>query len=107
VATATFGSRGATEVRVLSSLRDEVLLRSPAGRALVDAYYRLSPSAADAVRGNACARAASRVALGPVVGASSLVLGGTWQLVLFGLAALAFAGCIVFLGRRSLRRIGA
>ncbi|MBM4397609.1 MAG: hypothetical protein FJ087_18215 [Deltaproteobacteria bacterium] len=58
VATAAMGSDAAAEVEALRAFRDRVLLRTAAGRALVAAYYRLSPPLAAWI---ACHPAARRL----------------------------------------------
>jgi len=50
IATATCGSPDAVEVRVLQELRDTILARSGLGRAVMAAYYGLSPSLAKPLR---------------------------------------------------------
>jgi YVTN family beta-propeller protein len=67
IATAAYGSPMAEEVRVLREFRDGYLLTNGPGRALVTAYYRLSPPFAAWLREHDGARAAVRWALGPVV----------------------------------------
>ncbi len=51
IATAVYGTPLAEEIDVLRHFRDEVLLRSSAGKALVRTYYRLSPPVASFISG--------------------------------------------------------
>lgn len=67
IATVAFGSESAGEVATLRLYRDAVLTRSSFGRALVQAYYRLSPEIARMLQGSPRARAAVRRLLTPVV----------------------------------------
>jgi hypothetical protein len=67
VATAAYGTPLHPEVRALRSFRDRVLVSSAPGRALVRAYYALSPPLADAIRGHAALGALARAALAPLV----------------------------------------
>jgi DNA-binding beta-propeller fold protein YncE len=67
IATAAYGSPMAEEVQALREFRDLHLLTNGPGRALVAAYYRLSPPLAAWLRQHDGARAAVRWALGPVV----------------------------------------
>lgn len=46
IATACYGTADCSEVIRLRRFRDEVIMRSSAGRFLVDCYYRVSPSLA-------------------------------------------------------------
>jgi hypothetical protein len=69
IATAAFGTPLAAEVDAFRRFRDEWLLTHAPGTAIVDAYYRLSPSIADAVARHpalaALVRGLLRVALTP------------------------------------------
>lgn len=99
IATAAYGSYDEPQVRTLRRFRDEVLLTSSWGAALVDRYYELSPPVADYLRRHAPARWATRVALWPVIGMAALWL-HAGRVILFGLALLMTAG----LGCRWLER---
>lgn len=80
VATAAYGSAMHPRVVELRHFRDQVLMKSSAGRAFVAFYYRHSPPVARYIAERPAARAAARIALWPVVmfasspGAGSLVL---------------------------------
>jgi uncharacterized delta-60 repeat protein len=67
IATAAYGSYGEKHVMELRAFRDNVLLKSKAGKAFVDAYYKYSPPVADFVAERPALRAATRLALAPVV----------------------------------------
>jgi hypothetical protein len=47
IATAAYGTPIAGEIQILREFRDEYLLTSPVGQALVDIYYRVSPPIAE------------------------------------------------------------
>ncbi len=68
VATAAYGTPMASEVQALSDLRDDVLLKSEAGRAVVALYERTSPPVAGLIGRHPVARCAVRSVLMPVVG---------------------------------------
>jgi hypothetical protein len=67
IASAAHGSPLAAEVGVLRRLRDRLLLSHGPGRAVVHAYYRLGPYAAQVVRGSEGLRDIVRAMLRPVV----------------------------------------
>jgi hypothetical protein len=99
VATAAWGSPLHPRVRALRAFRDRWLLPSAAGRALVRAYYAVSPPLAGLIRRHEVLRTAARWALTPLVAAVErppLALAGALAL---GAAALAAAGL-----RRARRR---
>lgn len=74
IATAAYGSPSHPYVETLREFRDAYLLTSAPGRALVKAYYRLSPPAAEFIRHRPVLRAASGAALLPFVGFAWLSL---------------------------------
>jgi hypothetical protein len=74
VATAAWGSPMAPKVMVLRRFRDQVLLGSAFGRALVDLYYVEGPALARAIEGRPVLRGAARVVLWPLVGAAWLAV---------------------------------
>jgi hypothetical protein len=65
IATAAFGSKNHTVVRILSEFRDRFLLKHDWGRAFVSLYYRYSPAPADFIRGNSSLRFIFRLLLLP------------------------------------------
>lgn len=65
IATAAHGSPMAPEVRTLRRFRDEILAANPAGRALISAYYAVSPPIAAAIAGNPALARITRFALVP------------------------------------------
>ncbi len=67
IATAAYGSYMEPEVVVLRNFRDDFLMGSIAGRAFVKAYYKLSPPAAEFIKGSEKLKAAARILLAPIV----------------------------------------
>ena len=70
IATAAFGTPMAEEVKSLCEFRDQILLRSSAGRGFVEFYYTISPSIADFIRNKPGLKAMVREILKPLVEAS-------------------------------------
>ncbi|RCV63531.1 CASH domain-dontaining protein [Methanophagales archaeon] len=60
IATAAYGTPLHEDIDVLRDFRDKYLLHNPAGRAVVNIYYSLSPPLADLIRGNTGLRTAVR-----------------------------------------------
>lgn len=67
IATAAYGSYLDPHVMALRNFRDEYLLTNPAGRAFVKFYYKNSPPIADFIARHDTLRAATRLALTPLV----------------------------------------
>jgi len=67
IATAAYGSPLDPHVEVLRTFRDRHLMTNGAGRAFVDAYYRVSPTIAGFISRHEMARKAVRLMLAPLV----------------------------------------
>jgi len=74
IATAAFGSEMDGRIGVLRAFRDRHLRDSAPGRALLEAYYAVSPPLAEAIRGSIWLRGAVRILLLPVIGLASLLV---------------------------------
>lgn len=102
IATAAFGSYLDPHVVVLRHFRDNVLLKSQAGSAFVDFYYRYSPPIADFIAEHPSLRVLTRWALTPLIVAVKFA---RCLFLLAGAAALLFGsrnrGCF---GRKSVAR---
>ncbi|MBI5576282.1 MAG: hypothetical protein HY896_07955, partial [Deltaproteobacteria bacterium] len=90
IATAAYGSPMAPEVQVFRRFRDARLLTNPAGRAVVSAYYRVSPPLAAFMAERPLLRAAARAVLVPAVLLAESVTGTSP-------AEKLAAGCVVLL----------
>jgi len=67
IATAAYGTPMAAQLGDLRAFRDSALIDTPLGAAFVDSYYRLSPPVAAWLAQRPAMRAATRVALVPLV----------------------------------------
>lgn len=67
IATASYGSKLHPKVQVLREFRDDVLLASEWGRAVVDTYYKYSPDLACYIAERDGVRMITRVLLAPIV----------------------------------------
>jgi len=74
IATAAFGSPLAREVETLRTFRDRVLVPHAAGRAVVAAYYRVSPSFAGVVARHESLKVVTRAVLRPVIWTARVAL---------------------------------
>ncbi len=63
IATAAYGSQSHEDLKYFRKFRDEILLRSAAGKDLVDFYYRVSPPAAEFIAAHPTLRSIVQSAL--------------------------------------------
>ena len=73
IATAAYGTPLAEEVETLRKFRDEVLMKTTAGRDFVELYYKTSPPIADFIRNKPILKALIRIGLKPLVWLSKTV----------------------------------
>ena len=102
IATAAYGTDSADDVMALRRFRDERLLETATGRALVKLYYKLSPPLAAFIAERPLLRKITRTGIAPAVAFASVSLAATpaerafiWAVF----AVLALSGCVMF-GRR-------
>ncbi|HDP73461.1 MAG TPA: hypothetical protein ENN46_00685 [Candidatus Woesearchaeota archaeon] len=67
IATAAYGDKNTLEIQVLRKWRDDVLLRTPFGQALVNSYYSLSPPIAGYIRERDSCKKIVRALLKPII----------------------------------------
>ncbi len=67
IATATYGTPMAEEVRVLKQFRNEYLLTNPIGEVFVNTYYKMSPHIADFIRVHTILKKPVRFILNPLI----------------------------------------
>ncbi len=103
VATAAYGTPWEPNVATLRTFRDDCLMTSPVGRGFVSLYYSVSPPLAEWIADHPWARAATRVALTPLVIVAGALEGNPADI---GIVAGAIALGYVFLPplRKTLRR---
>jgi uncharacterized repeat protein (TIGR02543 family) len=90
IATAAYGSPLHSYVRILRDFRDKYLMPSKLGRALVDIYYKYSPSVADFIMKHKVLKVAVRFSLLPVIVFS-------YSMLHFGLAITAIILVFIFI----------
>lgn len=94
IATAAYGSRMETHIKILCEFRDRFLLTNAAGKSFVDLYYTYSPPVADFITRHDMLQAPVRWALLPIVAMTCVMLhfGPALALVfMFALFALMIA----------------
>ncbi len=90
IATAAYGTPMAEEIEILREFRDEYLLTSALGQALVDLYYRVSPPIAEFITEHPSLKPIVRVGLLPAVAMSAVAVNTTpaEKMAIVGLLAL-------------------
>ncbi|OFZ19663.1 MAG: hypothetical protein A2X94_16525 [Bdellovibrionales bacterium GWB1_55_8] len=102
IATAAFRTGDAAPVRLLREFRDRVLLRFPAGRAFVRAYYRHSPDAAKWLQDHPLFRGPVLLALTPLELVAWLLLHPLAFALLLGGAAFSGGALACEIRRKAL-----
>jgi len=74
IATAAYGTPMAEEVEILREFRDEYLVTNPAGQALVDLYYKVSPPIAEFITEHPSLKPVVRAGLSPIVAMSAVAV---------------------------------
>jgi hypothetical protein len=77
IATAAYGTPMAEEIQILREFRDEYLLTSPMGEALVEFYYRVSPPIAEFITEHPSLKPIVRAGLVPAVAMSTTAVNTT------------------------------
>jgi len=102
IATAAYGTPMAEEIQILREFRDEYLLITPVGKALVDFYYKVSPPMAEFITEHPSLKPIVRVGLLPAVAISAVVVNTTpaEKTAIVGLLALASVAVAIWVTRR-------
>jgi len=102
IATAAYGTPMAEEIQILREFRDEYLLTSPLGQALVDLYYKVSPPMAAFITEHPSLKPVVKVGLLPAVAMSTVVVNTTLagKTAIIGLLALVSVALAVWATRR-------
>jgi hypothetical protein len=77
IATAAYGTPMAEEIEILREFRDEYLLTSAQGQALVNLYYRVSPPIAEFINEHPSLKPIVRIGLLPAVAISTVAINTT------------------------------
>ena len=106
IATATYGTTMAEEIEILRQFRDEYLLPSPVGQALVDLYYRISPPIAEFITEHPSLKPIVRAGLLPAVAMATVSVNttGAEKIAIVGVMALVSVALAVWVTRRRSRK---
>ncbi|MCX8082381.1 MAG: choice-of-anchor D domain-containing protein [bacterium] len=86
IATAAFGSPLHPYVNILRNFRDNILLKSKAGKSFVRWYYLHSPAVAKVIEKSVTLKIFTRILLIPVIGIAWLIIKGILSYLILGLA---------------------
>ena len=102
IATAAYGTPMAEEIEILREFRDEYLLTSPVGQALVDLYYRVSPPMAEFITEHPALKPIVRAGLLPAVAMATVSVNTTVaeKIAIVGLLALVSVALAIWATRR-------
>ncbi|MFO7773788.1 MAG: CFI-box-CTERM domain-containing protein [Dehalococcoidia bacterium] len=97
IATAAYGSPMAEEIQILREFRDGYLLTNPAGKAMVDVYYGVSPPLAEFITEHPALKPIVRAGLAPAIALSAVAVNSTptEKTVMVGLLALVLVILVV------------
>jgi hypothetical protein len=92
----------AEEIEILREFRDEYLLTNPAGQALVDLYYTVSPPMAEFITEHPSLKPIVRAGLLPAVAMSTMVVNitPTEKMAILGVLVLTSVALAVWATRR-------
>jgi hypothetical protein len=102
IATAAYGTPMAEEIEILREFRDRYLLTNPAGQAMVDFYYGVSPPVAEFINEHPSLKPIVRAGLLPAVAVSAVSVntGPVEKMAIIGLLVLAAVAVTIWLTRR-------
>jgi len=108
IATAAYGTPMAGAVQILREFRDEYLLTTPLGQALIEVYSRVSPPIAEFITDHPSLKPIVRVGLLPAVAMSTAVVNTTpvEKMAIVGLIVLVSVAVAVLATRRRGRAPG-
>jgi hypothetical protein len=106
IATATYDTTMAKEIEILRRFRDEYLLTSPVGQALVDLYYRVSPPIAEFITEHPGLKPIMRTGLLPAVAIATVSVNttGAEEIAIVGVMALVSVALAAWATRRRSRK---
>jgi C1A family cysteine protease len=105
IATAAYGTPMAEEIQILREFRDEYLLTNPAGQALVNFYYKVSPPIAEFITEHPGLKPIVRAGLAPAIAMSTVAVNTTpgQKAAIVGLVAVVSMALAVWTTRRRWR----